>query len=88
LVNLAQHHLHYVHRSGIGHTHAANKTVRRCQVSSAVANLRAAAMHNDWIHADELSNTISCAKRCLSILVFHRMTAVLHDERFPENRWI
>jgi hypothetical protein len=81
LVELAQHHLHHVHHLLVGHAHALAELALDAHLRQQVADLRAAAVHDHRIHADELQHDDVAREAGLQRRLGHRVAAVFHDDR-------
>ena len=82
LVHLpAEHHLDDVHRLGVGHPHALDELALLADAFQHVVDLRAAAMHDDRIHPDQLEQHDVAREALLELLVGHGVAAVLDDDR-------
>ena len=76
----AQNPLDYFHGFFIGHAHALNKGARLTNLFQRFINLRPAAMHYDWIHANELKQDNVARKTFFQPLFHHGVPAVLNHD--------
>ena len=81
LVELAQHHFDDVHHALVGDAHALAELALDAHLLQEVADLRAAAVHDDGIHADELQHHDVARESRLEVRLDHRVAAVLDDDR-------
>ena len=81
LVELAQHHLDDVHHALVGDAHALPEFALDPHLRQQVADLRASAVHDDRIHADELQHDDVAREARLEVRLGHRVAAVLDDDR-------
>ena len=83
LVDLsAQHHFDDFHRLRVSDAHALDELPLLADAGQQVFDLRAAAMDDDDIHADEFEQHDIAGKTLLEFLVDHRVAAELDDDRF------
>ena len=81
LVDLAaEHHLDDVHGLGVGDAHALDEFALLAQARQLLVDLRAAAVHDHRVHADQLEQHHVVGKAALEALVGHRVAAVLDDD--------
>src|SRR6266481_858500 len=81
-VDLAdQHHLHDLHRLGVGHAHPAHEVRILAQPLHEGADLRATAMDDDGPHADQPQQEHVPGELLLEIGLLHGRPAVLDDQR-------
>ena len=80
LVELAQHHLDDVHHALVGHAHALAELALDAHLLQQVADLRAAAVHDHGVHADQLQHHDVAREAGLQVGVGHRVAAVLDDD--------
>jgi hypothetical protein len=71
LVELAQHHLDDVHHALVGHAHALPEFALDAHLLQQVANLRAAAVDDHGIHADELQHHDVAREAGLQVVLGH-----------------
>ncbi len=81
LIELAQHHLHYVHHSVVRYAHSLPELAFDAHFSQEVANLRAAAMHDDGIHSHELEHHDIAREAGFERRLGHGIAAVFDDDR-------
>ncbi len=81
LIELAQHHLDDVHHALVGDAHALAELALDAHLLQQVADLRAAAVHDDGVHADELQHHDVAREARLQLRLDHRVAAVLDDDR-------
>ena len=81
LLILPQHHLDDVHRLLVGDAHAADELRLDAELLQQAADLRAAAVDDDRVDADELQQHDVLGEALLELLVGHRVAAVLDDHR-------
>ena len=75
-------HLDHVHGLSVGHPHAVDEFRFFADALQHVANLRAAAMHDDGMDADQFHEHHIARETCLQALLGHGVTAVFHDDGF------
>ena len=76
----AEHHLHHVHRRRVGHPHAVNEARGNVEAVEQFPDLRAAAMHDDGIHAHQLEQHHVAGEGAFQVFRHHRVAAVLDDD--------
>jgi hypothetical protein len=82
LLHLAgQHPLDDLHRLLVGDAHALDEGALLAHLGQGLVDLRAAAMHDDGVHADQLEQHHVLGKVLLKRRVGHRVAAVLDDQR-------
>ncbi len=87
LVDLAhQHHAHDVHRGFARDAQAVDEFDGKAETLHHLADRRAAAMHDDGIHAHELEQHDIAHHVRAQLLVDHRRATVLDDDRLAGNR--
>ena len=80
-VDLAdEHHLHDLDGLLVGHPHAADEPRLLAEALHERADLRAAAVHDDRIDADELQQDDVEGERLLEVGPLHRGAAILDDD--------
>ncbi len=77
----AQHPLHHFHRFFIGDAHALDKGALLADLLQCVVDLRAAAMYNDRIHADQFQQDHVAREAVLQMFFGHGIAAVFDDNR-------
>ena len=81
LVRLAEHHLDDVHHAIVGHAHPLAELALDAHLGQQVADLRAAAVDDDRVHADKLQHDDVAREARLQRCFGHRVAAVLDDDR-------
>ena len=76
----AEHHLDHVHGFGVGDAHAVDEPRLLADPIEQLADLRAAAMHDDRAHSDQLHQDDVTCEAALERIAFHRRSAVLDDD--------
>ena len=79
LLTGAQHHLHHVHGGAVGDAHAVDEFRGDSELFQQLADLRAAAVHHDRVHAHQLHQHHVAGKALVQRRVDHGVAAKLDD---------
>ena len=71
----------HFHRLGVGDAHALNEGGLLADALERLVDLRASAVHDDRIHADQLQQHDVMREGFLQVLIDHRVAAVFDDDR-------
>ena len=76
----AEHHFHHVHGGRVGHPHPVDEAGGNVELLEQCTDLRAAAVHDHRVHADQLHERHIPGEGGLQVLVHHGVAAVLDDD--------